>query len=56
MKISVEHLYHFSCSACNKWWTVADYKWELGKKGWCPHCGQEFVVDEPLLTGDDFNG
>lgn len=35
---SVEELHHFSCAACNKWWTVGDAPRE--KLEWyCPWCG-----------------
>lgn len=40
---SLEKLYHFLCSKCNKWWSIGDW---LGNPLTCPHCGyhsDEFV-------------
>ncbi|MBP6854794.1 MAG: hypothetical protein KBD26_02860 [Candidatus Pacebacteria bacterium] len=41
--VSVEHLHHFRCGACDKWWSIGDPK--ITKKkilDWfCPWCGKK---------------
>lgn len=44
MRVSLEHLYHYCCDICEKWWTVADIKPELSQVVYCPHCGIVNVV------------
>lgn len=45
--VSVEHLHHFRCGDCDKWWSIGDPK--IAKKKilewFCPWCGkkQKFV-------------
>jgi len=41
---SVEKLYHFRCSECNKWWSIGDFS----SNGllMCPYCGHK---DKPEL-------
>jgi ubiquitin C-terminal hydrolase len=35
---SVEHLHHFNCGSCKRWWSIGDVP--KGKKSWyCPWCG-----------------
>jgi hypothetical protein len=46
MKVSLEHLYHYLCDHCQKWWTCADIKPEIGKELYCPHCGKKNKVEE----------
>jgi ribosomal protein S27AE len=37
-KRAVEHLNHFQCGKCKKWWTIGDAPKK--KKEWfCPWCG-----------------
>ena len=36
IEIHKETLYHFTCTSCSRWWSVADY---LPREGLtCPHC------------------
>jgi len=38
LKVHKEEIYHFTCSECKKWWSVADAPKQ--KKRWfCPWCG-----------------
>jgi|GEM_PF-1070244 len=47
--ISIEHLHHFRCGSCNKWWSIGDpsvadstdsSKSSATKREWfCPWCG-----------------
>lgn len=47
---SVEHLYHFNCGVCKKWWSIGDA--EKQKKEWfCPWCGVLQSV-QPNLKAD----
>ena len=54
MKVSIEHLYHFSCDRCQKWWAIGDFPWGSQSSMWCPWCGYENRLPEKPLTGDDF--
>ena len=54
MKVSIEHLYHFSCDLCQRWWAIADYKWGSQSTMFCPHCGHTNTLPGKPLTGDDF--
>jgi hypothetical protein len=48
---SKETLYHFSCHACGKWFSIGDY--DPGGsvvKGYCPHCGMLQQFDEVEVT------
>ena len=45
--LSVEHLHHFRCGSCDKWWSVGDPSIALPdgssamKRNWfCPWCGK----------------
>lgn len=43
-KHSIEHLVHFNCAACHKWWSVGDAP--LQKRIWfCPWCGRRQRFD-----------
>jgi len=47
---SIEKLYHFSCTKCKKWFTIADYK-ITDKALACPNCfniSNHFKPKEPL--------
>gem|GEM_PF-3897273 len=37
-KLSVERLSHFSCGACDQWWSVGDAP-TIGTLWYCPRCG-----------------
>jgi len=41
-----EILYHFSCTKCERWWSISDFK--LDKQGddrmICPHCGNKSKI------------
>lgn len=45
---SIEKLVHFSCSDCQRWWTIGD-GYETAYY-YCPHCGkcQGFDPAKPL--------
>ena len=45
MKVSLEHLYHFQCDSCHKWWTVGDIEPSIGQQIFCPHCGKINTVE-----------
>lgn len=34
---SLEFLYHFRCSNCGNWWSIADWKNKISAIS-CPHC------------------
>jgi ribosomal protein L37AE/L43A len=38
-EVYLEHLYHYSCKSCKRWWTVADIPPAVGGSFTCPHCG-----------------
>lgn len=44
--VSLEHLYHFNCSECKKWWSVGD--WTPVDSLTCPHCGLKQMIMTPL--------
>lgn len=54
MKVSVEHLYHFNCDRCQKWWSIGDFPWGSQSSLWCPWCGHENELPEQPLTSKDF--
>ncbi|HXK38005.1 MAG TPA: hypothetical protein VJ579_02975 [Candidatus Paceibacterota bacterium] len=35
---SIEKLHHFSCGACNKWWSIGDAP-QAPRAWYCPWCG-----------------
>jgi DNA-directed RNA polymerase subunit RPC12/RpoP len=54
MIVHLEHLFHFCCGKCLKWWTVADIAPELKQIVTCPHCGHkqevEAIEEHPLQS------
>ena len=46
IKCSIEILYHYNCSLCSKWWSVADIPSVLGQEMTCPHCGETGAIEE----------
>jgi hypothetical protein len=38
-EVYLEHLYHYNCQSCKRWWTVADIPPAIGGSFTCPHCG-----------------
>ncbi len=50
MKVFQEKLYHFSCSKCSKWWSVADLKPRVGSVVFCPHCGSKNKVEQVIVS------
>lgn len=47
--VSVEHLHHFRCGSCNKWWSIGDpaiTKTGVKKQWFCPWCGLLQKVDK----------
>ena len=46
MKVSLEYLYHYICDHCQKWWTIADIKPDIGSHALCPHCGKTSLIEE----------
>ena len=40
-RYSMESLYHFSCGACRKWWSVGDAIKVESTLHHCPHCGAQ---------------
>lgn len=44
---SIENLFHFRCSKCQKWWSIGDPKkagWNPRKELFCPLCGHKQKV------------
>gem|GEM_PF-3318388 len=39
---SIEHLSHFRCGSCNKWWGIGDAP-EKRKEWYCPWCGKKNI-------------
>ena len=54
LKISLELLYHYHCSGCDRWWSIADIKPVPGAKVQCPHCAATHIVPSRILTAKDF--
>lgn len=46
MKVSLEHIYHYRCDRCDKWWSIADVQPTIGAISHCPHCGHKNVVEK----------
>ncbi|MES2314830.1 MAG: hypothetical protein V4524_02750 [Patescibacteria group bacterium] len=51
--LSVEHLHHFRCGACDKWWSIGDPsialpgKQSATKREWfCPWCGEKNIFGD----------
>lgn len=55
LAISVEHLFHFRCFSCQKWWTVGD--WIIRSEIVCPHCGERHITKnadfDEVISHDD---
>ncbi len=43
---SKETIWHFSCSYCKGWWSIASHDDWDPKKLYCCHCGKPCVSDE----------
>ena len=57
---SKEIIWHFTCDSCSGWWSIAaseahpqvvpaqETEWypKVAKKLFCPHCGEDQVIDE----------
>lgn len=41
MKVSKEIIWHFTCNACNGFWSIAVMDEWVPKKLYCPHCGEK---------------
>ena len=49
MRTSKENIWHFVCSSCNGWFSIATMDEWKPKKLYCPHCGEQhtsFVYDK----------
>ena len=49
MLYSEEKLTHFLCQACDKWFSISDFKWsdaisKTGKTLYCPICGESSCI------------
>ena len=44
ISFSREVLYHLSCGACRKWWSIGD--WQQSSQMFCPYCGEYLEVQE----------
>lgn len=45
--VSLEKMFHFRCSACSRWWSIADAPGDPAQRNWfCPWCGVEQGVDD----------
>ncbi|OUC14017.1 MAG: hypothetical protein B0A82_14645 [Alkalinema sp. CACIAM 70d] len=42
--VSLEHLYHYRCGACDAWWSIADRHPKLGTHVFCPECGAKNLI------------
>lgn len=42
MKVDIETIYHFTCSFCKGYWSIATMKegWKP-KRLYCPYCGKQ---------------
>ena len=52
IRYSIETLWHFSCEACGKWWSIGDHQAHDKQELTCLHCGTkgELAPAEPLET------
>lgn len=53
MKASLEHLSHFSCSHCSKWWSIGDFPWGERTHLWHLWCGTKQELPEQPIVGSD---
>lgn len=51
-KVYLEHLYHFNCYACNKWWSMSDKAYSVGLTVYCPHCGIAGTLPEKVKRAE----
>lgn len=40
-KVSIEHLAHFCCGFCKKWWSIGDPVIGSDTVWYCPWCGKQ---------------
>jgi hypothetical protein len=59
--LSIEHLHHFRCGSCDKWWSIGDPSIALPgaqtatKREWfCPWCGVKNVFADGKELKRDF--
>jgi hypothetical protein len=50
-KYTIETIFHFSCSECKNWWSVAivhisGMAYYPEGKAFCPHCGKESITEK----------
>ena len=50
-KYTIEMLFHFTCSQCKNWWSIAlmhDKAMNVYPEGksYCPHCGKESITEK----------
>jgi RNase P subunit RPR2 len=53
----LEYLYHFHCSSCKRWWTIADIAPRRSSEQstfvvFCPHCGAQHKVGAIVAHAD----
>ena len=42
MNVEKETIYHFTCTECKGWFSIATMEAWKPKKLYCPHCGKLF--------------
>ena len=50
-KYTIETIFHFSCSECKNWWSIAlvhisGMSYYPEGKAYCPHCGRESITEK----------
>ena len=54
--LSIEHLHHFRCGLCNRWWSIGDPS--VGKKliteFFCPWCGKKNIFESGKEISREF--
>ena len=50
-KYTIEMIFHFTCSQCKNWWSIADThhkdkNFYAEGRAYCPHCGKESITEK----------
>ena len=48
-QVHKEYIWHFTCSSCNGYWSIATMDEWVPKTMFCPHCGKKQENDSEFI-------